>query len=430
MEEMKRCPANYPPLTPLSFIERAAIVFGDSTSVVYNNTRFTWSQTFQRCRRLASALSSRNISRGDVVSVVAPNIPAMGLYTMAMDTLVQYGLRPGTVYLWTLPMFHSNGWCFSWALAAIGGINICLRKFDAKVIFDSIADHKVTHLCGAPVVLSMIANAAPSETRPLPGRVELLTGGAPPPASILFKMEELGFSVTHGYGLTETSGTVISCAWKPEWDGLQGNERARLKARQGIRSLSAVRVDVKDPVTMTSVARDGVQMGEIMIRAASVMKGYLKNEELTARALAGGWFRTGDVAVVHPDGYMEIKDRSKDVIISGGENISSVQVESVLYSHPLIAEAAVVGMPDPFWGETPCAFVSVKRSDHGDGHGQKPELSASEIIFFCRERMAHFMAPKSVVFLPELPKTSTGKIQKFVLRDMARNAVPCPVSRL
>ncbi|GLJ30122.1 hypothetical protein SUGI_0595780 [Cryptomeria japonica] len=347
-------PCNYPPLTPISFIERAAIVFGDSTSVVYNNTRFTWSQTFQRCRRLASALSSRNISRGDVISIVAPNIPAM----------------PGTIYLWTLPMFHSKGWCFPWALAAIGGINICLRKFNAKIIFDSIADHNVTHLCGAPVMLSMMANAAPFETRPLPGRVDIITSGAPPPPSILFKMEELGFSITHWCGFTETSGTVISCVWKPEWDSLQGNERARLKARQGIRSLSAVQVDVKDPVTMTSVARDGVQMGEIMIRAASVMKGYLKNEEATDQAFAGGWFRTGDVAVVHPDGYLEIKDRSKDVIISGGENISSVEVESVLYSHPLIAEAAVVGMPDPFWGETPCAFVSVKSSDHGDGHGQ------------------------------------------------------------
>lgn len=542
MEELKRCPANYRPFTPIGFVERAAIVYSDCTSVVYNTTRFTWSQTFKRCRQLASAIALRNICRGDVVSVVAPNIPAMyemhfaipmagavlnnlntrldartmaaqlshcepkiiiadyqflslvnetlsllkhkpllvvieemengneignvsvltyegllregdpefeirwpedewqaavlnytsgttsapkgvvqshrGIYAMALDNLTMWQMGRRPVYLWTLAMFHANGWSLPWTLAAVGGVNICLRKFDAKTIFDSIAEHNVTHMCGAPVVLSMMANADPADRKKLSHRVEILTAGAPPPAAILWKMEELGFSITHGYGLTETAGLVVSCAWKTEWDGLPGKEKARLKSRQGVRNLSLAEVDVKNPVTMAAVARDGVQKGEVMMRGASIMKGYLKNESMTASAMEGGWFRTGDVAVVHPDGYIEIKDRSKDVIISGGENISSVEVESVLYSHPSVVEAAVVARPDPFWGETPCAFVSVKKHS---GEGNMEVLSEAEIIEFCRKHLAHFMAPKSVVFLAELPKTSTGKIQKFVLREMAKN---------
>ncbi|KAH9291677.1 hypothetical protein KI387_043135, partial [Taxus chinensis] len=336
-----------------------------------------------------------------------------GLYAMAVDNLLMWGMTRAPVFLWTLPMFHGNGWCFPWSIAAAGGTNICLRKFDAKKIFDAITQHKVTHLCGAPVVLSMMANAHPSERKPLPGRVEILTGGAPPPAAIFRKMEEMGFSVTHGYGLTETAGMVVSCAWKSEWDELPAEERARLNARQGVRNLSLAEVDVKDPATMAGVARDGLQMGEVMVRGASVMKGYLHNQELTARAMDGGWLRTGDLGVLHPDGYLEIKDRSKDVIISGGVNISSVEVESVLYSHPLIVEAAVVARPDPFWGETPCAFVRINNNC-------SEVLSEVKVISFCRERMAHFMAPKTVIFMQELPKTSTGKVQKFVLREIAK----------
>lgn len=551
MEGLKRCAANDTPLSPIGFMERAATVYGETTSLVYNGSRFTWYQTFQRCRRLASALSSRNISPGDVVSVVAPNIPALyemhfavpmagavlntvnirldaramafqfrhcepkfvfvdyqylplvveaikgtdhkpclvvieeeqlvddgkdylnanteittyqGLlqegdpefepkqpkdewepivlnytsgttsapkgvvnshratYISTLNILSMWRIQQRPVFLWTLPMFHNNGWSFPWGIAALGGTNICIRKFDAKLIYSYIKDHGVTHFCAAPVVLSMIANARQSDRKPLPGRVEILTSGAPPPSSDLLRMEELGFSVTHGYGLTESGGFVTCCAWKPQWDELAAEERAKIRSRQGVGVLSLVQVDVKDPASMVSVPRDGKTMGEVMLRGSTVMMGYLKDERNTAKAMEGGWFHTGDLGVIQPDGYLEIKDRSKDVIISGGENISSVEVESVLYCHPMIAEAAVVARPDPFWGETPCAFVSTRGEPSKIPNGVTVTVTEAEMISFCRERLPHYMLPKAVVFMESLPKTSTGKIQKFLLREMAKRS--------
>ncbi|KAK1321606.1 putative acyl-activating enzyme 5, peroxisomal [Acorus calamus] len=343
-----------------------------------------------------------------------------GIFVVAMSSVVDWALPKQPVYLWTLPMFHANGWSYPWGMAAVGGTNICLRRFDAATIYAAIERHRVTHMCGAPVVLNMLANAADSDRRPLPGTVEIMTAGAPPPAAVLLRTEALGFSVSHGYGLTETAGICTSCSWKPKWNRLPADERARLKARQGVRTLGMAEVDVLDPVTGEAVKRDGETVGEIVIRGGSVMLGYLKDPEATAKSIrANGWFYTGDVGVMHADGYVEIKDRSKDVIISGGENISSVEVESVLYTHPAVNEAAVVARPDDFWGETPCAFVSLKE-EYRRGGKKKAPLEA-EIIGHCRERMPRYMVPKTVVFKAELPKTSTGKIQKFVLRDMAKS---------
>ncbi|XP_038971346.1 probable acyl-activating enzyme 5, peroxisomal [Phoenix dactylifera] len=546
MDRMKPNAANSSPLTPLGFLERTAKVYGDQPSVVYHGTVFTWSQTRRRCLRLASSLSSLGISRGDIVSVLAPNVPAMyemhfgvpmsgavlntinlrldartisvllrhsgsklvfvdhlslpllrdalrllpashripqiipiedrydeeakssdhsaaaggltyekliemgdsefdwvrpksewdpmvlnytsgttsapkgvvhchrGLFIMTVDSLIDWSVPKCPVYLWTLPMFHANGWSFPWGIAAAGGTNICLRHFDAAAIYAALAAHHVTHMCGAPVVLTMLANAPDSARKPLPGPVQILTAGAPPPAAVLHRAEALGFSVSHGYGLTETAGLVVSCAWKGQWDRLPAAERARLKARQGVRTLGMAEIDVINGATGESVKRDGATMGEIVLRGGSVMLGYLKDEEATSRAVRpDGWFYTGDVGVMHADGYLEIKDRSKDVIISGGENLSSVEVESVLYGHPAVNEAAVVARPDEYWGETPCAFISIK-----EGVAAPP--TEAEVIAWCRERMPRYMVPKTVVFKPELPKTSTGKIQKYVLREAAK----------
>ncbi|PKA60828.1 putative acyl-activating enzyme 1, peroxisomal [Apostasia shenzhenica] len=539
MEGSVWCSANYAPLTPLSFLERAAVVYADRASVVYGSHRYTWRETRERCLRLASALAALGISRGDVVAVLAPNIPAMyemhfgvpmagavlctfntrhdssmlsvllkhsgakaffvdhqlletargaltllsedhqpptllphlivisepgeslppdhtqyesllraaagsefeikwpidesdpislnytsgttsrpkgviythrGAYLNAMATILLNDITTMPVYLWIVPMFHCNGWCNCWAMAAQGGTNICIRTVSAKAIFDSIALHRVTNTGGAPTVLNMIISAPASDRKPLPALVVVTTGGAPPPPEVLFKMEDLGFHVIHSYGLTETYGPATNCVWKPEWDLLPPDERAKLKARQGVRHLGLEEVDVKDPVTMESVPADGKSIGEVMFRGNTVMAGYYKDADETRRAFAGGWFRSGDLAVRQGDGYIQLKDRSKDIIISGGENISTIEVEGVIFSHPAVLEAAVVGRPDDLWGETPCAFVKLKEGARASGE---------EIIEFCRGKLPHYMAPRTVIF-DELPKTSTGKVQKFILRERAK----------
>jgi len=547
MEKLNRCPANYVPLSPITFLERAGSVYSEQISIIYGSVRFTWAETLDRCLRLASALSSINISTGDVVAAVAPNIPAMyelqfgapmagavlccmnvrhdartmsvilrhseakvvfvdyqfletvraafnilsqtkakmpflvvipeligretakgypsemeyerflsnadkdfkirwpedewqaialnytsgttanpkgvvyshrGAYLNALASILMCGMISMPVYLWTVPLFHCNGWCFAWAMAAQGGTNVCLRNVTAEAIFDTIAMHKVTHLSGAPTVLNIIANAQPHERKPLHKIVEVVTGGAPPPSQILSTMDKLGFNVTHSYGLTETYGPASVCVWKPKWDSLSKEEKARLKARQGVPHLGLDGIDVKNPKTMESVQRDGKILGEVMIRGNTVMNGYFKDTEATTAAFDGGWFHTGDLGVMHPDGYIELKDRSKDIIISGGENVSTIEVESILYSHPEILEAAVVGRPDNYWGETACAFVKLKETK---------QATPESIIAFCRERLPHYMAPRTVIF-GELPKTSTGKVQKNVLREKA-NALGSTSSR-
>ncbi|XP_040379668.1 probable acyl-activating enzyme 5, peroxisomal [Oryza brachyantha] len=344
-----------------------------------------------------------------------------GIFLITVDSLVDWAVPPRPTYLWTLPMFHANGWSFPWGMAVVGGTNVCLRRVDAAEVYDTIARRRVTHLCGAPVVLNMLANAAEGVRKPLPGKVRILTAGAPPPAAVLSRTEAIGFEVSHGYGLTETAGLVLSCAWKGEWDRLPASERARLKARQGVRTPGMAEVDIVDGETGRSVPRDGSTMGEIVLRGGCVTLGYLNDEAATKAAIRdNGWFYTGDVGVMHPDGYLEIRDRSKDVIISGGENISSVEVESVLYGHPAVNEAAVVARPDEFWGETPCAFVSLKQQQQGGGGA----VTAAEVIAWSRERMPRYMVPRTVVFRDELPKTSTGKIQKYVLRNIAKEMGP------
>jgi acyl-CoA synthetase (AMP-forming)/AMP-acid ligase II len=348
-----------------------------------------------------------------------------GIFIATLDSLVTWSVPIEPVYLWTLPMFHSNGWTFPWGMAVVGGTNICLRRFNASTIFSAFHEHKVTHMCAAPIVLSMLCNASHSIIKPLLGPVNIMTAASSPPATVLNRTEAMGFVVSHGYGLTETGGIVMSCAWKGEWNNLAASERARLKARQGVSTPSLIKIDVLDVHTGKSVVRDGVTSGEIVVKGACVMLGYLKDEKATNAAIKDGWFYTGDVGVVHPDGYVEIKDRSKDVIISGGENISSVEVESMLYSHPVVNEAAVVARPDEFWGETPCAFVSLV-----DGIDPVMVPTEKEMIEWCRERMPHYMVPKTVVFKEELPKTSTGKIQKYMLRNLAREMATTKMSRL
>ncbi|KAM7253383.1 hypothetical protein ACFE04_026001 [Oxalis oulophora] len=543
MDGGMKCSANYVPLSPISFLDRSAIVYRDRLSLVYGDVTFTWSQTRQRCVKLASALSQLGISHGHVVAVLAPNIPAMyelhfavpmsgailctlnirhdstlvsvilahseaklifvdyqflpivqgafdiltktgtklprlifipdccshqphkttlsasgnldyaslldmgtldfqihrpkdewdpislnytsgttsnpkgviythrGAYLNSIASLLLNDIISMPVYLWCVPMFHCNGWTLPWGVAAQGGTNICLRNITAKDIFDNIARHKVTNFGGAPTVLNMIINAPPSDQKPLPGKVTVLTGGAPPPPQVLHKMGELGFHVVHSYGLTETYGPGTVCTWKPEWNSLPRDEQAKIKSRQGVHHLGLENVDIMDPTTMKSVPADAKTMGEVVFRGNTVMNGYLKNEKATQDALKGGWFWSGDLAVKHPDGYIELKDRSKDIIISGGENISSIEVESVLFSHPAVLEAAVVARPDEHWGETPCAFVKLK-----DGCS----VSAKDLIEYCRNRLPHYMAPRTVVF-DDLPKTSTGKTQKFALRKKAKS---------
>ena len=331
-----------------------------------------------------------------------------GAYLNAISNVLGWGMAEHPVYLWTLPMFHCNGWCYPWTLAAMGGTSVCLRKVEAAAIYDAIADHGVNHLCGAPIVLGLMLNASEHERRAFEHRVDIMTAAAPPPAAVLEAMALAGFHITHVYGLTETYGPATICAWHKEWDELPIAEQASLKARQGVRYHALEDLTVMDPETMQKVPADGETMGEVMFRGNIVMKGYLKNRQATQAALAGGWFHSGDLGVIHEDGYIQLKDRSKDIIISGGENISSIEVEDALYRHAAVQDAAVVARPDEKWGETPCAFVML-RTD-------APPTTEQDIIDFCRQHLAGFKVPRTVVF-GELPKTSTGKIQKFKLRE-------------
>jgi len=332
-----------------------------------------------------------------------------GGFLNAMGNAIAFGLDADTRYLWTLPMFHCNGWTFTWAVTAVCGTHVCLRRVDPALIFPAIAEHMVSHMCGAPIVLTMLIHAPDAVKRRFDHTVSIATGGAAPPSAVIAGMERMGFTVTHLYGLTETYGPSTICAWPPEWNDLDLDAKARKMARQGVWYPTIEGMRVVDTESGRDVPDDGATIGELWLRGNTVMKGYLKNPKATAEALAEGWFHTGDLAVMHGDGYIEVKDRSKDIIISGGENISSLEVEDVLFRHPKIMEAAVVARPDERWGETPCAFVTVKPG---------AELTAEEVIAWCREHMARFKVPKSVVF-GELPKTSTGKIQKFALREQA-----------
>ena len=525
--------ANYSPLSPLTFIERAASVYPERVAQIYADKRYSWAETYRRCRRFASALKQHGIEADDTVALMLPNIPAMfeahyaipmigavinglnirldadaiafqlkhggarvlltdrefsstvsaalaqledkplvidvddpaftggeligeieyedfleqgdadftwrlpqdewqaialgytsgttgdpkgvvthhrGAYLNAVSNALAWNMGANPVYLWTLPMFHCNGWCFPWTIAALNGTSVCLRAVRADDIFDSIKQHRVTHLCGAPIVLNLMATAAADLQAGIDHEVNIMTAAAPPPPAILEAMARLNFKVTHAYGLTEVYGPAVVCAWHEEWDELPITEQAEMKSRQGVRYPMLEELVVADPETMQPVPRDGETIGEIMFRGNIVMKGYLKNPQANREAFAGGYFHSGDLAVCHADGYIEIRDRSKDIIISGGENISSIEIEKTLYRHPAVLEAAVAAMPDEKWGETPCAFVTL----HEDA-----DVNEQEIIDFCRDNMARFKAPRKVVFGP-LPKTSTGKIQKFELRARAK----------
>jgi fatty-acyl-CoA synthase len=338
-----------------------------------------------------------------------------GAYLGAIGNAITFGLGPHSVYLWTLPMFHCNGWTYTWGVTAVAATHVCLRRVDPAQIFAAIAEHRVTHLSGAPIVLNMLVHAPEAVKRRFDHVVEASTGGAAPPSPVVEAMERMGFRMTHLYGLTESYGPTTICAWQEEWDGLALAERAAMMARQGVANLHLDRQRVADPETLADVPADGATIGEVMVRSNTLMKGYLKNPAATGDAFAGGWYHTGDLGVMHSDGYIEIKDRSKDIIISGGENISSIEVEDVLYRHPQVMEAAVVARPDAFWGETPCAFVTLKPDAE--------PVAAADIIAWCRARLAHYKAPKAVVFGP-LPKTSTGKVQKYALRERATEIEP------
>jgi fatty-acyl-CoA synthase len=526
--------ANYVPLSPVQFLERSALIWPEKIAVRHGALAYNYREFEARCRRLASALATRGIGRGDTVAVMAPNVPALleahyavpalgavlnalnyrldartiafclahgeakalvtdaefaptikavlgelgeellvvdiddpegprgdmlgsvryeallaegdpgfawpgpadewdslsllytsgttgdpkgvvyhhrGAYLNALANALAFGLTPDSVYLWTLPMFHCNGWTYTWAVTAAGGTHVCLRRVDPAQVFTAIRDHRVTHLCGAPVVLNMLVHA-PAETKVrFEHVVEVATGGAAPPSAVIEAMENMGFRVTHLYGLTESYGPATLCAAQESWRDLALSDRARKMARQGVPMPTLAQLIVADPETQVAVPCDGTTLGEVMLRGNTVMKGYLRNEAATTAAFRAGWFHTGDLAVWHPDHYIEIKDRAKDIIISGGENISSLEVEECLYRHPQVMEAAVVARPDTQWGESPCAFVALKPDAGG--------ATAADLIAWCREHLAHFKVPRTIIFGP-LPKTSTGKIQKFVLRDAAR----------
>ena len=532
--DLDRNPANFQPLTPLGFLERAAAVFPSHTAIIHGTMRRNYAEFYARARRLASALSKHGIKRGDTVSAMLANTPAMlechygvpmtqgvlntlntrldaaiiafsldhaeakvviidrefakvmkealtlckakplvidyddpeysgagerlgtidyedfvaggdpdfvwampddewdaitlnytsgttgdpkgvvyhhrGAHLLSVGNIVTCAMAKHPVYLWTLPMFHCNGWCFPWSISVVAGTHVCLRAVRAVAMYDAIANHKVTHLCGAPIVMATLLNAPASEKKPLPHVVEFFTAAAPPPEAVLAAMKEAGFNVTHLYGLTECYGPAVVNDWHAEWDALPATEQAAKKSRQGVRYGALEGLDVRDPETLAAVARNGEALGEVMMRGNVVMKGYLKNKASTQKAFDGGWFHTGDIGVMYPDGYIQLKDRSKDIIISGGENISSIEVEDALYKHPAVAAAAVVAKPDDKWGETPCAFVELKP-------GQ--QASADELLQWCRKHLAGYKCPRYVVFA-DIPKTSTGKIQKFKLREMAK----------
>ena len=534
--DLDRNPANFQSLTPLSFLARAAEVYPDTTAIVHGARSWNYRQFYSRARQLASALARRGIKRGDTVSVMLANTPALieahygvpmtgavlnalntrldaaliafildhadakvlitdrefsnvvkealarakvkplvvayddaeftgagerlggleyeellgegdaefawqipndewdaislnytsgttgdpkgvvyhhrGAYLLALGNVITCGMGKHPVYLWTLPMFHCNGWCFPWTLSIVAGTHVCLRAVRAAPIFDAIATRKVTHLCGAPIVMSTLLNAPAQEKKALPHVVEFVTAAAPPPEAVLAAMKAAGFNVTHVYGLTEVYGPACVNEWRREWDALPGAAQAAKKARQGVRYPVLEALDVLDPATMQPVPRDGETLGEVMFRGNVVMKGYLKNKSATEKEFAGGWFHSGDLGVIHPDGYIQLKDRSKDIIISGGENISSIEIEDALYKHPAVSAVAVVAKPDDKWGETPCAFVEFKPG---------ATATAEELIAWCRSQLAAYKCPRHIVFA-EIPKTSTGKIQKFKLRDMARGA--------
>ena len=382
----------------LGGIEYEALVAGGDPDFSWIMPRDEWD---------AIALNYTSGTTGDPKGVVYHH---RGAYLLAMGNLLTGNLGRAPVYLWTLPMFHCNGWCFPWSIVLAGGVQVCLRQVRARLMFDLIASEKVTHLCGAPVVMSTLLNAPAQEKTPLPHVVEFFTAAAPPPEAVLAAMREAGFNVTHLYGLTEVYGPAVVNEWNSAWDALPANEQAMKKARQGVRYPVLEALDVVDPDTMESVPADGETLGEVMFRGNVVMKGYLKNPTSTQAAFAGGWFHSGDLGVKHPDGYVQLKDRSKDIIISGGENISSIEVEDALYKHPAVQVAAVVARPDEKWGETPCAFIELRPG---------ASATAEELIDWCRQHMARFKVPRHIVFA-EVPKTSTGKIQKFRLRDMAR----------
>jgi len=532
--DLDRNPANFQPLTPLTFLERAAAVFPGHTAIIHGGLKRSYAEFYARARRLASALTQHGIGPGDTVSVLLANTPAMleahygvpmtrgvlntlntrldapiiafsldhgdakvvivdrefskvmkdalalakakplvidyddpeftgtgerigsieyeefvntgdpdfawampedewdaislnytsgttgdpkgvvyhhrGAYLLAVGNVVTCGMAKHPVYLWTLPMFHCNGWCFTWSISVLAGTHVCLRQVRAPAMYDAIATHKVTHLCGAPIVMATLLNAPAAEKKPLPHTVEFFTAAAPPPEAVLAAMKEAGFNVTHLYGLTETYGPAVVNDWHAAWNALSPSEQATRKARQGVRYPMLEGLDVIDPDTMRPVPRDGATMGEVMFRGNVVMKGYLKNRKASETAFAGGWFHSGDLGVMHADGYVQLKDRSKDIIISGGENISSIEVEDALYKHPAVQAAAVVAKPDEKWGETPCAFVELKPGR---------EATTDELVAWCRQNLATFKCPRYVVFT-ELPKTSTGKIQKFKLRELAK----------
>jgi len=534
--DLPKNPANYRPLTPLTFLERAADVYPDYIAIIHGALRRTYRDFHARSKKLASALAKRGIGRGDTVAVLLANTPAMlechygvpmtgavlntlntrldaaiisfsldhgeakvvivdrefskimkaalqtckakplvidyddpefegegerigsleyenfiaegtsdyqrvapgdeweaislnytsgttgnpkgvvyhhrGAHLLAQGNVLTCGMAKHPVYLWTLPMFHCNGWCFPWSISVAVGTHVCLRQVRAKLMYDAIATHKVTHLCGAPIVMSTLLNAPDDEKKPLPHIVEFFTAAAPPPEAVLAGMKAAGFNVTHLYGLTETYGPAVVNDWHESWDDFEPVAQAAKKARQGVRYGALEDLDVMDPETMAPVQRNGEAMGEVMFAGNVVMKGYLKNKKATEDAFKGGYFHSGDLGVRHADGYIQLKDRSKDIIISGGENISSIEVEDALFKHPAVQAAAVVAKPDEKWGETPCAFVELKPGK---------TATADELIAWCKTHLASYKCPRHIVFT-ELPKTSTGKIQKFVLRDRAKES--------